>query len=477
MSYDEYLKNITKRNELKKLVEQDPYRLSYHLMAPTGWLNDPNGLCQFKDVHHIYFQYTPFSATWGLKIWGHYTTKDFIHYNEELPFIFPDNQYDKDGVYSGSAFIKDDEIHYFYTGNVKHIDKEYNYISDGREQNTMHIVSKDGYHFDNKKIVFTNDNYPSDCSKHVRDPKIYEKNGNYYMVLGARTLADKGCVLMYKSTDLVDWEYHMRIDSNMNYGYMWECPDLFDCEGETFLLVCPQGMAQDGYKYQNIYQCGYFKLDLDVENKRCTCGPFIELDYGFDIYASQTYQDESGRRILLSWMGIPDSDYDNDCTVEKGWQHALTLPKQLTVEDGKLYQKTLGELKQLRCNSIKTELQNETIEITNASEIFIEGCTDEIAILLNNEIELKYHNQLFTLNLEKVGRGRKQRYVEIPKIKNMHLFMDHSSLEIFINDGEFVLTSRFYGKEKSNILASGYEKMTIYSLNGYEINEFDYNAS
>ncbi len=297
------------------------------------------------------------------------------------------------------------------------------------------------------------------------------------MVLGARTLADKGCVLMYKSTDLVDWEYHMRIDSNMNYGYMWECPDLFDCEGETFLLVCPQGMAQDGYKYQNIYQCGYFKLDLDVENKRCTCGPFIELDYGFDIYASQTYQDESGRRILLSWMGIPDADYDNDCTVEKGWQHALTLPKQLTVEDGKLYQKTLGELKQLRCNSIKTELQNETIEITNAREIFIEGCTDEIAILLNNEIELKYHNQLFTLNLEKVGRGRKQRYVEIPKIKNMHLFMDHSSLEIFINDGEFVLTSRFYGKEKSNILASGYEKMTIYSLNGYEINEFDYNAS
>ena len=66
-------------------------------------MNDPNGLCEFQGVNHIYFQYTPFLAGWGTKLWGHYTTKDWIHYKEEEPFLYPDEEWDRDGVYSGSA--------------------------------------------------------------------------------------------------------------------------------------------------------------------------------------------------------------------------------------------------------------------------------------------------------------------------------------------------------------------------------------
>ena len=82
-----------------------------------------------------------------MKLWGHYTTEDWITYKDEEPFLFPDIPEDRNGVYSGSAFIKDNEIYFYYTGNVKYIDKKYNYISDGREQNTILIKSKDGFSY------------------------------------------------------------------------------------------------------------------------------------------------------------------------------------------------------------------------------------------------------------------------------------------------------------------------------------------
>ena len=110
-----------KENEAyRERVAADQDRLKFHLMPKTGWLNDPNGLCQFNGTYHIYYQYTPFEPTGELKTWGHYTTKDFIHYEDFGPVVFPDEDIDAHGVYSGSAFIEDDTIHYFYTGNLKY---------------------------------------------------------------------------------------------------------------------------------------------------------------------------------------------------------------------------------------------------------------------------------------------------------------------------------------------------------------------
>ena len=100
---------------------------------------------------------------------------------------------------------------YFTTGNVKLQDKDYDYILEGREQNTIHLVSEDGVHAGEKQLVMTNSDYPADMSKHVRDPKIFAKNGRYYMVQGARDCESKGCVLLFESEDLMTWKYFDRI--------------------------------------------------------------------------------------------------------------------------------------------------------------------------------------------------------------------------------------------------------------------------
>lgn len=316
MNREDYVKQIPDYQYMRETVKKDENRLHFHLMPPTGWMNDPNGLCEFQGINHIYFQYTPFLAGWGTKLWGHYTTTDWIHFQECEPFLFPDCDWDRDGVYSGSAFVDGDKIHYFYTGNVKLQDKDYDYILEGREQNTIHLVSEDGVHAGEKQLVMTNADYPADMSKHVRDPKIFAKNGRYYMVQGARDCESKGCVLLFESEDLMTWKYFDRIAPEEKFGYMWECPDLFEVDGQEILIACPQGVPKSGHDYQNVYQCGYFPIEMDFENKKYKLGEFHELDKGFDIYATQTFLDENGRRILIGWMGIPDADYDNDATVE-----------------------------------------------------------------------------------------------------------------------------------------------------------------
>ena len=99
MTKEDYLNEYKTHKSMRDNVKRDDYRLQYHLMPPTGFLNDPNGLFQKDGVYHIYFQYTPFTAGWGTKLWGHYTSKDMINFNQEEPFLYPDISLDRDGVY------------------------------------------------------------------------------------------------------------------------------------------------------------------------------------------------------------------------------------------------------------------------------------------------------------------------------------------------------------------------------------------
>lgn len=100
---------------------KDPWRLHLHLMPPTGWMNDPNGLCQFQGNYHVFFQYSPFDAKGGMKFWGHYVTKDFVSWKYKGVALAPDENADCHGVFSGSAFVTKEKAYLFYTGNVEEL--------------------------------------------------------------------------------------------------------------------------------------------------------------------------------------------------------------------------------------------------------------------------------------------------------------------------------------------------------------------
>ena len=221
----------------------------FHVMPPVGWLNDPNGLCEYEGTYYAFFQMSPFEVHGGLKFWGLCTSKDLIHWEYKGAPLQPDQPYDCHGAYSGSALVEDGVMYVYYTGNVK-LQGTYDYINNGRESNTVLAISRDGKTFETKKLLMTNVDYPWDLTCHVRDPKVWKQDDTYYMVQGARTKEDKGVVLVFSSEDKEHWKCIHRLQSEETFGFMWECPDLYELDGYTVLSISPQGLEADGWKYR-----------------------------------------------------------------------------------------------------------------------------------------------------------------------------------------------------------------------------------
>lgn len=422
------------------------YRLRYHLMPKTGWLNDPNGLCRHNETIHIYYQADPQSITGKHKSWGHFTTKDYIHYKDCGIAIAPEEAFEKDGAYSGSALVIDDKLHAFYTGNVKEAGI-HDYVHSGRQHNTIHAQSDDGKIFSKKEVLLWNHDYPDFCSCHVRDPKVNPTKEGYEMVLGARTKEDEGCVLHYVSKDALHWSLKEVYRSPHSMGYMWECPDLLHFDENTLLLCCPQGLTQEGYHYENVYDNGIFVIEGNQALNYKT------LDYGFDFYAPQTFQDNN-RRILIGWMGMPDADYHNPT---KTWMHALTLPRELHYQNGRLTQQVIEEV---RRNEIK---QYEGLKTTTSSCLRIQFHPKNSFTMTINQLKISWENKLFTLDCSLCGEGRTERHLSLTHCTSVEIYLDTSSIEIFINEGAASFTSRYFDSQVTRTIQSNCQ-FEVYQL-------------
>lgn len=445
----------------EKSGKEDVWRPKLHVGPPTGWLNDPNGLCRFGGRYHAFFQMAPFEPQGGLKFWGHSTSEDLVHWDFQGVPLQPDQPYDCHGAYSGSALIEDGVMYIFYTGNVKQLGEEgqYDYINNGRESNTVLAVSRDGVNFEYKKLLMTNADYPDDLTCHVRDPKVWKQDGIYYMVQGARTKADKGVVLVFSSEDKYSWKCIHRLETAEPFGYMWECPDLYELDGRTVLCISPQGLSADGWKYRNKYQTMTGFVDGDFR-KDGVPGEFRELDGGFDFYAPQTFVDDDGRRILMGWMGMADAEdeYTNR-TLEADWQHVLTLPRELSVKDGVVCQNTVRELSEWwnRKTGFSGSYEGKT-DTCYEAEIVSEG--GDVTVTLAGGLTLAYDAEakLFRMEFtdEGLGSGRTVRGREMEKLSDMRIVVDVSCVEVFINGGKDVFSTRFYpGREQYTLSVSG----------------------
>ncbi len=458
------------REELERMgrtVESCPFRTRFHIMPPVGWLNDPNGLCQFRGLFHAYFQYSPLNVHGGGGYWGHCTSRDLIHWEYQEPALTTDIPEDRSGVYSGSALIENDRMYLFYTGNVK-LPGDYDYIDEGRISTQILVESDDGWHMSEKVKLLGMEDYPRDITEHVRDPKVWKEDGRYYMVLGARARAwdesgcrrDKGGVLIYTSGDKKNWKLHQRIVPERPFGYMWECPDIFYLGGKKVLSFCPQGLEAEKERFQNIYQSGYSLMD-ESDNPEDT---FREWDMGFDFYAPQTFQADDGRRILIGWAGVPDTEETHrNLSVANGWQHCLTLPGELTWRDGKIFRMPVRELEDLEWHPAELKdgccvWDGQTVKLLlteiaggrrkirigkegNCLAIACEGTRIELSFLGENG------------NVARCGGGRRTRVGRTAEpVDQMLILIDSSIAEVYVNQGETVFTTRIYLDEQDREL-------------------------
>ncbi|MGL5414603.1 MAG: sucrose-6-phosphate hydrolase [Clostridium sp.] len=457
---------------LKEKMEDTRYRSKYHIMPPVGWINDPVGLSYYQGNYNIYYEYSPFDKFGGIKYWGHYRGEN-IFKGEHLGIaIEPTIEADIDGVYSGSVLVENNLIYAIYTGNVKY-KGNHDYVETGREQNVIVATSKDGIKFTDKRVVLTNKDYPKNLSLHVRDPKVWKSNNDYFMILGARDKNGVGEILLYSSQDMYNWRFiSSLLDNHKELGYMFECPDLFRLDNKDVLIFSPQGIESKDKLYNNKYQSGYLLGRFSKESmKFIESEKFIELDRGFDFYAPQTFLDNKERRILIGWMGVSEEDSYSNPTVKEGWNHQLTLPRELKIIEEKIYQLPLKEIESLRKNH--KEINNliiekrKKLELLESEEFELDIDFKEINSSVNINIrgaEIEYNRtaKVFNLNLEKVDIGRKNRACRIEKLKNIRIFSDTSSLEIFINDGEEVFTTRLFNDEKKlDLIINGNLSMNL----------------
>ena len=462
------------REQLKKMkrtVESCPFRTRYHIMPPVGWLNDPNGLCQFRGVYHAYFQYSPLNVHGGGGFWGHCMSRDLLHWEYKEPVLTTDIPEDESGVYSGSALIENDRMYLFYTGNVKK-PGDYDYIDAGRISTQILTESEDGQHMSEKVKLLGMEDYPEDMTQHIRDPKVWKENGRYFMVLGARrrdwdsrgNRSDKGGMLLYTSGDKRKWSLYQEYVPEKPFGYMWECPDIFRLGGRKILSFCPQGLPSEAEKYQNIYQSGYSFL----EDGQSPEESFHEWDMGFDFYAPQTFETEDKRRILIGWAGMPDTEkIHRNLSVKNGWQHCLTIPTELTFHDGRIFRMPVRELEDLPWAKMKKEngryhWADRTVRLQikeingNRQTIRLGNEKNGLTILADGDrVELSFSGNSGNPSRCGGGRGRRTSRVE-GMVREMLVIIDSSIVEVFVNSGETVFTTRIYlEKEERELDVSG----------------------
>ena len=490
MKHNEALLKAEKfQQQMMEVAQNDYWRPQYHIAAPANWLNDPNGFCFYKDEYHLFYQYHPYSSQWGPMHWGHVASKDLVNWELRPIALAPTDEYDKDGCFSGSAIENDDKLYLLYTG---HVDLDNSNGGNDRIETQCLAVSHDGLHFDkveNNPVIKSLPENLNIKTEHFRDPKVWKHGDWYYTVVGVQTKEESGQVVVYKSQDLINWEFlNIMATSSVkeNLGFMWECPNFAEVNGHEALILSPQGVKPEGNKFLNVHQSGYFLGKMDYQTGIFhRDSKFDLLDYGFDFYAPQIMQDEKNNRcLMIAWLDMWESNMPEQ---ENHWAGMMSIPRVLEVKDNMIYSKPIEELSKLY--KLKTHHEQVIDDVISFDDVNgdcykldidfdlknAQGFALKLRVSATEETVISYDKDTkkFKLNRDKSGcgvNGEREVYIEpVGEKMNLQIFSDRSSLEIFINDGQGVLSSRIYpSKEAKGIVFIPNGSMNI-NIDFYQI--------
>lgn len=441
-----------------------PYRPQWHISPPQGLLNDPNGFIYHQGEYHLFYQWYPYACEHKDKYWVHLTSTDLVNWNYQSLALTPSDWFDSHGAFSGHAVSQDDGLYLFYTGNVR--------IGEQRHRQTTQCLaySQDGRSF--KKCGPVIRHLPAGVTEHIRDPKVFFANGEWVMLLGAQTTELTGRLAVYRSTNLTDWQFDGLYGEEIAQGYMWECPDTFILNEQRFFVFGPQGIKDDNPHHTIGHQNRIYRMSLDDTNHP-TLHEGWQLDAGFDFYAPQTTQTPDGRRVMIGWMGLPDEVQHPSC--DQQWLHQLTTLREIHWQDGQLKQYPAQELQQLRQAPHQLVLSAQGVDAQSASyelHLVLEW-GQELRLMAGSEhyVSIIADSERSVLRLDRqhtqIRQGDVIRELVLDSARiALVIFVDHSSLEIFINRGDKVMTTRaFVPSDATNIhLLGGKAQATLYPL-------------
>ncbi len=451
-------------------AEADPHRPRFHFVAPAGWLNDPNGLKQWGDTYHLFYQYNPYAPVHDRIHWGHATSTDLVRWTDEPVALVPgETGPDADGCWSGVLVDDAGTPTIVYSG--RHAGRERPCVAVGTADLRVWTPVPQ-----NPVIADT----PPDVDVTAfRDHCVWREDGRWRQLVGSGIRGRGGAAFLYDSPDLRSWEYVGPLvvgDASTGRpgdpdwtGTMWECVDLFRLAGtgtSTHLLVF--SAWDDGVTHHPLYWTGTYHGDVFTPHR------LERLDYGGRyFYAPQSFEDSAGRRLMFGWLqeGRPD-----DASVLAGWSGVMSLPRHVTLAaDGSLVQQPAAEVASLRREGIRTAPGRLLPGERRAVAISGDQLDIEIDVTLTPGSSLELHvrvagdpddpdGERTTVVLERgpdgavglrLDRSRSSldgavdaapRSGEVPADSDgavrMRVLVDHSALEVFANGR--ALTARVY---------------------------------
>lgn len=471
-------------NDKRKLVNQEKptdlqssdsiflesFRPQFHFSPVDNWMNDPNGMVYHEGIYHLFFQHYPEDIVWGPMHWGHATSKDLIYWEHQAIKLFPDeNGY----IFSGSAVVDHKN-----SSGLGSLEKPplvaiftYHDPKGEKEKRIDYQTQGIAFSLDNGKTWTKYKNNPVLMNPGIadfRDPKVFWHKATKKWIMA---LAVKDHAEFYSSSDLISWSKLSEFGKNIGaHGGVWECPDLFPLKIEgtnivkwILIISINPGGPNGGSATQ------YFVGDFDGKTFTANHNDTKWMDYGSDNYAGVTYADApDGKKILIGWMS--NWNYAQK-TPTKKWRSAMTLPRELSliVEDNGywLRNKPTENFDKLSKNILHLDSVDLTT-IYKFKDKQIQQSEINLNIRLSQDLSLKFLNDLdeqlvfridpkrnqMALDRRKSGKTEfsenfsdKIHTLPFPfseKNVDVRIIIDRSSVEIFVDDGKYVMTEQVF---------------------------------
>lgn len=477
-------------------ANREKYRPAFHHTPRYGWMNDPNGMFYKDGRWHLYYQYNPYGSKWQNMTWGHSVSDDLVNW-EHLPEAIRPNGLGS--VFSGSCAVDHDNTAGFGSDAVIAL-----YTSAGTSQmQSLASSTDDGLTFNI---------YPSNpvltLESEARDPKVFwnDSTKEWNMIL-AHALDHE--MLIFTSPDMKSWTLQSSFGKGLGaQGGVWECPDLFELpvagtDEKKWVLLCninPDGpFGGSGTQYfVGDFDGKTFKADTDAAGNVSTKW----LDYGKDHYATVTWSDApDGRRVALGWMS--NWQYAADVPTMQ-FRSANTLPREMGLfraPDGEVYASSAPspELEALR-GKLAAKVKKTTVgrkarsfalpsENGGICEILMDieaSKAKTVNVVFSNsqgeKVVMQYDPAAATLSFDRTQSGITDFSEGFPAVTvtptheasgriALRIFVDRSSMEVFGNDGEFVMTNLVFPRTPYTALSvsaeggnAKVENLRIYSL-------------
>ncbi|WP_026753098.1 glycoside hydrolase family 32 protein [Sediminibacter sp. Hel_I_10] len=497
--------------------EEELYRPNFHFTPKKAWMNDPNGMFYYNGYYHLYFQYYPDGNVWGPMHWGHAVSSDMVTWKEMPIAIYPD---EKGYIFSGSAVVDVNNTSGFGKGGGEPIIAMFTYHDmDGEKSGKTDYQSQAiAYSLDEGQTFTKYSENPvikNPGMKDFRDPKIvwdsiHEK---WLMVLAAGQK-----IMFYSSSNLKDWKLESDFGNGIGaHGGVWECPDFFPMavqgtdEVKWVLFVSinpggPNGGSATQY-FVGDFDGKQFSIDPSFENDLNNSEhKSIWIDYGRDNYAGVTWAnipDTDGRKLFLGWMS--NWNYAQEVPTET-WRSAMTIARAVELQkidsSYRLLFQPVKEIASYRSTKFKedsiivngnTKLIDSKLMDLSSTEINFKisdledsGFTFSLTNKFGDSLAFGYNtnDKNFFVDRRQSGKtGFSEKFADRVSLAKRTsdnpdfsgtIIIDKTSIELFFDDGETVMTEIFFPNTPFDKLSIEPKKKEFF-LDHIEIHKLNFN--